>query len=233
LEGSQHALVLAREAPHPYSLVFALAFAARLHQCRHEEQAVYELAEAMIAISREQGLPYYLAQGMILQGWSLTMQGRGEEGIEQMLQGLVALRATGTELGQLGFLLQLAEGYRKTGQTEKALTVIDTSLELMDRNGVRCWEAEQYRLKGELLLALSAEHRKRAEAYFLQALEVARRQQARSLELRAAFSLGQLWQYQDKREEAKLLLTEVFGWFTEGFDTTDLQDVKAFLDLDV
>jgi predicted ATPase len=157
------------------------------------------------------------------------MQGQEIEGINQMRQGLRSLRATGTELGLPGFLIQLAEGYWKNGQPEMGLAVLAESLDLVDKLGVHCWEAEQYRLKGELLLALSSEHHIAAEACFRRAIKIADRQQVKSLELRAALSLSRLWQRQRKQAEARHVLAEIYHWFTEGSDTNDLKDAEALL----
>ena len=128
------------------------------------------------------------------------------------------------------FLVLLAEAYGKVGQIEKGLSVLAEALTMVNKNGERWWEAELYRLKGELLLALATDNRLEAETCFHQALHVAHHQQAKSLELRAAMSLARLWQRQDKHVEAQQLLTEVYGWFTEGFDTVDLQEAKALLE---
>lgn len=128
------------------------------------------------------------------------------------------------------YLALLAEAYGKDGQTEEGLRVLAEALTASQKNGWRLWEAELYRLKGELLLAHSAEQHAEAETCFQQALDIARRQQAKSLELRAAMSLARLWQRQGKHAEARQLLAPIYGWFTEGFDTADLQDSRALLE---
>jgi predicted ATPase len=147
----------------------------------------------------------------------------------QMRQSLAALQAMGAELYWPCYLTWLAEAYNGMGQTTEGLTVLTEALTTAHKTGERWWEAELYRLKGELLLALSAEKHAEAETCFRQALDVARRQQAKSLELRAAMSLSRLWQRQGKRDDARQLLVPIYGWFTEGFDTADLQDAKALL----
>ncbi|HLB78720.1 MAG TPA: hypothetical protein VJO72_16945, partial [Candidatus Dormibacteraeota bacterium] len=124
----------------------------------------------------------------------------------------------------------LAEAYGRAGQAEAGLAMLAEALEAVDKYGERFYEAELHRLKGELLLQQSAEFQGEAEACFHQALDVARRQQAKSLELRAAMSLARLWQRQGKRDAARELLAEVYGWFTEGFDTVDVQEAKALLE---
>jgi predicted ATPase len=230
LERVRTALTLAREGSHPYSLVFALTFAARIYQCRRDVQVVQTLAEEIIKLSTEQGFAYYLIQGMIQRGWALAQQGHSAEGLEHIRQGLTTLGGTGTELGRPGFLIQLAEGYASVGQTEAGLSTLLEALSLVEKNGICCWEAELYRLKGEFLLALSGEHAVEAESCMCQALAIAHRQQARSWELRAAMSLGRLWRDQGKSTDALRLLSAAYQWFTEGRDTIDLKDAKNLLD---
>jgi TOMM system kinase/cyclase fusion protein len=227
LRRSHQAVLLAQERAYPISLAFASTWAATVRQFRREAAATQARAEALIALSREQGFAIWEAFGKVLQGWALAAQGRGEEGIAQMRRGHDAWQATGAELDRPYFLVLLAEAYGKVGQIEAGLVLLAEASAVVDK-GERYWEAELYRLKGELL-ARAAEQHTEAETCFRQALEVARRQQAKSLELRAAMSLARLWQQQGKRVEARDLLAAVYGWFTEGFDTADLQDTKALL----
>jgi len=224
------ALTLAQELSHPFSLAFALAFAAWLHQLRREGQAAQEWAAAAIALSTDQGFPFWVAWGTILRGSPLAEQGQRAEGIAQMRQGIAAWRATGAELQRPYYLALLAEAYGKAGQAEEGLSVLAEALTAVHKTGERQHEAELHRLKGELLLALSAEKHAEAETCLHQALDIARHQQAKSLELRAATSLSRLWQHQGKRQEARQLLAEVYGWFTEGFDTADLLEAKVLLE---
>jgi predicted ATPase len=236
LQRSHSALTLARELCQPYSLALALDYAARLHQRRGEVQAVHERAEALIALSTEQGFPLCLAYGTTWRGWALAEQGEVQEGLIQICQGLDAWQATGTGMGRSYFLALLAEAYGKVGYTKEELTALAEALALVDRTGERFYEAELYRLKGELTLVQSrvqspaSSVQKEAEEYFLKAIEIARRQQAKSLELRAATSLARVWQQQGKRAEAHRMLSEIYNWFTEGFDTKDLQEAKALLE---
>jgi TOMM system kinase/cyclase fusion protein len=228
--GSIHnALTLAREISHPYSLAMALALAALLHQCRREKQLTQERAEAVITLSTDQGFPLWAAWGTLVRGWVLTEQGQGEEGIAQLHQGLAAWRGVGAEYDRSRWLAMLAEAYGKVGQTEAGLTALAEALATAHRTGERWWEVELHRLKGELLLR-RAGPTEEVEACFRQALEIARQQQAKSFELRAAMSLSRLWQRQGKRVEAHELLAPIYGWFTEGFDTADLQEAKALLE---
>ena len=194
----------------------------------------------MLLLACEQRFAFWVAWVTTLQGWALAEQGQGAEGIAQMRQGLAAYRATGAEQWRPYVLALLAEGYGKAGQREDGLSVVAEALAQVDKTGERFYEAELYRLKGELSLqseitnpqhpALSTQAKAEAEACFHKAIEIARRQQAKSLELRAVMSLVRLWQQQSKKEEARQMLAELYGWFTEGFDTKDLQEAKALLE---
>ena len=229
LTRSNGAITLAQELSHPISLAAALAYAAWLHHSRREGAAAQECAEAAILLSREKGFVQYMSIARSLRGWALAMQGQGEEGIAQLHQGLAAVRAAGSGLDWPRFLLLLAEAYGSVGQLEAGLSAVTEALATVHKTGERWWEAELYRLKGELLLALSAEKHTEAESCFHQALDIARRQQTKSLELRAAMSLARLWQGQGKHAEAHELLAPIYDWFTEGFDTVDLQEARALL----
>jgi predicted ATPase len=230
LQSMHEALTLGQELAHPHSLANALYFAAQLHQLRREGQAAQERAELEIALAGEQGSALELARGTILRGWALAWQGQGAEGLAQMCQGLSAYRATGTEKERTYFLALLAEGYRGTGEVQEGLRVLAEALAAAHHSGEHYCEAELHRLKGELLLLQSTDQHAEAAACFHHALAVARHQQAKSLELRAALSLGRLWQQQGKRGEARALLAPIYGWFTEGFETADLQEAKALLE---
>jgi TOMM system kinase/cyclase fusion protein len=226
----REALTLARKLAHPFSLAFTLHWAATTHQLRQEAPAAQEQAEVSMAFSREQGFALWVPGGTVLRGWALTEQGQMEEGIAQMRQGMTAWQATGAEVDRPYYLALLAEGYGKAGRAEEGLHVLAEALAVTDAIEERYYEAELYRLQGELLLAGSREHHAEAEPCFRQALAIARRQQAKSLELRAAMSLARLWQQQGKQAEAHQLLAEIYNWFTEGFDTADLQEAKALLE---
>jgi predicted ATPase len=229
LQRSHEALALAQELSHPASLAFAQDFAAMVYQLRREGQAAQKQAEAVMAHATGQGFPFRFAQGMMLYGWALAQQGQGEVGIAQICQGLVTHRATGAELARPYYLALLAEAYGARGQPEEGLRVLAEALAAVEKTEERFYEAELYRLRGELVRMRSVAHHAEAEAWFRQALDVARRQQAKSLELRAAMSLSRLWQQQGKRQEAYDLLAPIYGWFTEGFDTADLQEARALL----
>jgi predicted ATPase len=258
LKRGQEAIALAQELSHPHSLVFALNFTATAHLLRREGRAAQERAEAVIALATEQGLPDWVAWGTTQRGWALAEQGQLEEGIAQLQQGLAVSRATGAELLRLWLLAPLAEAYGKKGQPEEGLRVVAEAIFAVHKNQVRHYEAELLRLKGELTLQsqtslgqvsdkspasqnksedTSTQHptpstqaKAEAEACFHKALEVSRSQQAKSLELRAAISLARLWQQQGKKDEARQMLTEIYDWFTEGFETKDLQEAKELLE---
>jgi class 3 adenylate cyclase len=246
LKRSQEAVALAEGLSHPLSLAYALAVTALCHQLRREGPLARERAEAVMTLATEQGFPYFSSYGTRVRGWALAEQGQGEEGITQMRQGLAAFRATGAEM-RTYFLAPLAEACANVGQAEEGLSVLAEALATGNKTGERIYEAELYRLKGELTLQQSITQRlessvpstqrsapstpaeAEAEACFLKAIEIARRQQAKSLELRAVMSLSRLWQHQGKKDEAHRMLAEIYGWFTEGFDTKDLQEAKALL----
>ena len=230
LQRGREALALAQELAPPLSRAFALIWMARFHLQRRDWQAAAALLEALIALCTEQGFAFYLAGGMAMRGCALAGQGRVEEGIAEIRQGLAAMRATGAEVGRRWFLAQLAAAYGQSGQATAGLALLAEALASVPATGEHYWEPELYRLQGELLLALSAERHTEAAACFQQALNVARQQQAKSLELRAAMSLSRLWQRQGQQDAARELLAEVYGWFTEGFDTADLQEAKALLE---
>jgi predicted ATPase len=231
---SREAVALAHGLSHPFTLASVLDYAAMFHQFRREAYAVFEQAEAAITLCTEQGFAYYLAWGTTMQGWAQVAQGQHEVGLAQMRRGLAALRATGAALRLTYYLALLAEACGQTGQAAEGLALLTEALTLVDTTGERWWEAELYRLQGELLLHAEGDVQNAestAEECFQQALAVARRQHAKSLELRTAMSLSRLWQRQGKRTEAYQLLAEIYGWFTEGFDTADLQDARALLDV--
>jgi len=147
-----------------------------------------------------------------------------------MQQGLAALRAAGASKRQSYYLTLLSELHGQTGEAEQGLQVLREALELIEKGDERTLEAEIYRLKGQLLLSRSAKNLVEAEAGYQRAIEVARRQEAKSLELRAATDLASLWWHQGKTDEARDLLAPIHDWYTEGFDTADMKDAKALLD---
>ena len=151
-----------------------------------------------------------------------------------MRQGLAAYRAMGSELARSHFLSFLVEGYAKAGQIEEGFAILAEAFDMVEGNNDRVVEAKLYQLKGELLLQARNQSpettMKEAEQCFQQAIKVARRQEAKSWELGAATSLARLWKKQGKVKEARQLLSEIYSWFTEGFDTKALQEAKTLLD---
>jgi len=224
------ALALAHALMHPSSLAFARRWAAHVYQLRRDVPAVYEHAEAAVTLATEQGFPLWVGMGTSLQGWARAMQGEGEAGLAQVRQGISAWRATGAVLAVPFLCTLLAEVAADLGHTADGLQALVEAHTLVEQHEERAWEAEVYRLRGVLLLRQTGTPQEEAEACFQQALDVAHRQEAKSLELRAAMSLSRLWQEQGKQAEAHELLTPIYGWFTEGFDTADLQEAKALLE---
>ena len=222
-------LVLAHES-HPYSLAAARWCAAFVSQFRRDVPAVYEQAEAAVALSTAQGFPLWGAWGTSLRGWALAMQDQGEEGMAQLRQGIAASRATGAALCVPYFCTLLADVAAHLGHPADGLQALTEAQTLVEQQEERWWEAEIYRLRGVMLLRQTMPQEAEAEAWLQRALDVARRQEAKALELRAAMSLAHLWQQQGKRDEAHALLAPVYGWFTEGFDTADLQEAKVLLE---
>jgi predicted ATPase len=230
LEKSRRAIALAQDLSHSFSLAYALDFAAFLHRLRREEQAAQAQADAAMTLSTAQGFPLWLAIAMILRGGTMAARGQVAEGMAQIRQGLAAFQATGAEVGRPYFLTLLAEGHARDGQPEECPRILDDALAAVRKTGERWYEAELHRLRGESILRRPAHDVVEAEGCFHQALDVARRQEAKALELRAAMSLCRLWQQQGKSQDAHALLAPVYQWFTEGFDTADLQEAKALLE---
>jgi len=247
LQRMEEGLTLARQLSEPHGLAHAFFFAAILHQLRREARLAQECAEVAIAVSSEHGLLMYQAHSTIARGWALSEQGI-DEGIEQMRLGIAAHKATGTEVTRSHFLTLLAEALEKARQPEQALCLLEEALDLANQNGDRYYLAELYRVKGELLLmqatgrgvSRAAKRGKavvesnppmfvQAEGCFNQSIKIAQQQKAKSLELRAVMSLARLLPKQGRKEEARRILDETYGWFTEGFDTADLIEARALL----
>jgi predicted ATPase/class 3 adenylate cyclase len=223
------ALALAHALSHPYSLAYARCWAAMVSQFRRDVLAVHEHAEVAVTLAAEQGFANWSAHGTSLRGWALAMQGQGEEGMVQVRQGTAAQRATGAEVLVPYHCTMLAEVAAHLGHTADSLQALAEAHTLVEQHEERWWEAEVCRLRGVVLLRQTGTPHAEAEAWLRRALDVARRQEAKALELRAAMSLSRLWQQQGKRQEASDLLAPIYHWFTEGFDTADLQDARALL----
>jgi class 3 adenylate cyclase/predicted ATPase len=227
---SQEALALAQELKHPYSLGIARHAVAWLHYLRREVPAVQAQADALLTLATTQEFPLLVGYGTGWRGWALAMQGAVEAGITQIYQGLTTTLAIGQILTRPLWLILLAEAAGHVGQVEEGLRLLAKALTAFEASGQGDMRAEAQPLQGELLLRQPAPDAAQAEACFQQALGIARRQQAQAWELRAVMSLARLWQRQGKRQEAYDLLAPIYGWFTEGFDTADLQEAKALLE---
>jgi predicted ATPase len=229
LERLDAALELARGLSHPSNLAYTMLIAAFLHQRRRDVDAVRKWADAAITLATEYAFPHWLALGTIYAGWALAAQGRVAEGIARIQQGMADYRAAGVGLGENRWLGLLSEIYGHNGRATEGRALLSEAFVAMS-NGQLNHAAELYRIQGELLIQEGGQHTEEdAEASLRHALDIARRQQAKSLELRAAMSLGRLWQHQGKRHAARHLLGSVYHWFTEGFDTADLQKASAML----
>jgi predicted ATPase len=224
------ALAAARELAHPNTIAQALFGDWTLHQLLREGREALNQAEALIAFATEQGLPLWMAAGVVVRGWAVAAGGRAKDGIAVIRLGLADYRATGSELFSPYFLALLADAYGRADQAATGLSLLADTLDGIERTGVRWNEAELHRFRGELRLALSEPDQSEAEKCFRQALAVARGQEAKMWELRAATSLSRLWAGQGKRAMAHDLLAPICGWFSEGFETADLRDAKALLD---
>jgi len=227
------ALAEAGRLRHPVGFANTLSLAAQLEVFHRHAPNTEELAKAMTWHAEEHGLPYYAAIAVMMRGWALAMQGREESGIALIREGLTSYLATGTRQQHAYFLALLAEALNEAGRVSEGLESLAAAIEAAKQSGEHYYEAELHRLRGELLLDCrlqTADCGSEAEACFQQALSVARDQNAKLLELRAVMRLSRLRQKQDKREEARAMLAEIHGWFTEGYDTRDLKEAKALLD---
>jgi predicted ATPase len=227
---NRKALALAQELSHPFSQATALLYASGIHLLRGESQAALEMAEAAIALSGDHGFLQFAGMAAFYRAAALAEEGQLHEGIAGMRAIVEAIRASGVELASPWFLAVMAEAHGRAGQAEEGLALIAEAREIVAKAGERMHEATVYREQGELLLTRSPSDPAGAEAAFGEALEVARRQSARSPELRAATSLARLWQQQGRKKEARELLAPVTDWFTEGFDTRDLKEARALLE---
>jgi class 3 adenylate cyclase/predicted ATPase len=242
LQRSQEGLVLAYTLAIPMTVSQAQGMHTLLHQVRREIEDTREWAEKTILSATEHGFPYWLTLSTMSKGWVLAQQGHVDAGSTQFNQGLAGYRSTGAKLG-LSWLLALSgELAGKTGQHEQGSRIMTEALTLVQQTGERYYEAELYRLKGETMLQQESQKSKitdppslipapqgEAETCFLKAIDIARQQRAKSWELRAVMSLSRLWQQQGKGKEAHQMLSEIYGWFTEGFTAPDLQDAQALL----
>jgi predicted ATPase len=250
LHRSHETLTLAQDLAHPFSMAYAVLSTAMFHHLRRDGPTVQKQAESLIVLSRDQGFAMFEAWGTMLRGWALAEQGKAEEGIALIREGLAAAAPT----TGVNWLLLLTEAYEIRRQAEEGLSVLAELQAMARKNGTMVHEAELYRLRGELTLQQAQSRRmgnahqsvhtaeggpvggahpteaNEAEACFLKAIKISRKQQVRSLELRATMNLARLWQSQGKTQQAHKKLSKVYHWFTEGFETKDLQEAKALLE---
>lgn len=226
---SREAVRLSREVAHAQSQAQALAGAGLLHQYQGEPRLVREMAEAAIALASEQGLALWLGWGTILRGWAMIEQGETSAGLDRIRRGIEGTRVTGAGMWLTYLLCLLAEAYESVGRPDEGLALLDEVPELVENNEERYWEAELYRLRGELLNTQGAPPAD-CERLFAQALEIAKRQGAKSLELRAAMSLARSFLQQGNQRLARQILAPTYDWFTEGFGTPALREAKELLD---
>jgi class 3 adenylate cyclase/predicted ATPase len=220
----------AKELGDTVSMAFALGEKAQVHRMMREPKLALEITEAAIDTAEDVGFLYVLRHARIIKGWALTELGRTEEGVRQIREETDALAANREELWLTLGLATLADACLRAGRIQDGLKATVEALDLVLRSGECFWEAEINRLHGELLLGHSPPDPISARASLERAIEVARQQGAKSLELRAAGSLARLMRDSGKREEARTMLADIYNWFTEGFDTADLIDAKALLD---
>jgi predicted ATPase len=231
----QAAFNLAREISHPWSLALPFVLGAAVYVGRREGELALELAEEGYRLTTEQGFQGLLALVLFSRGAALVLQGKVEEGVHQMREGLAANDALGMGLARTWSLGLLADGCGRVGQVEEGLGLIAEALDIANQTGEHYNEAELHRLKGELLLKRGAKGteskiQEQAEACFRHAIEVAQAQSAKLLQLCATISLARMLRDTGRRDEARTTLAEIYNWFTEGFDTADLKEAKALLD---
>ena len=230
LADASRALKDAQEIGQAATLMFALNYTAKTQTHCGNYAAANSLLEQLIALADQKGAPYWKAFGMSVQGCVLVATGDTSGAVHLLTLGMTALRSTGATLYVPWLLSNLARAYVDLGELDDAWRCIDEAMTAMQTSKERWCEAEVNRIAGEIALKSSKPDTAKAEAYFERALAVARKQQAKSWELRAAMSMARLWRDQGKRDEARALLAPIDGWFTEGFDTLDLKEAKALLD---
>jgi len=225
LQRGREALDLARELRHPTSLAHTQLSVAILHQFRRDVAETLNTAEALQALAADQGLLFYLAGGSVLRGWAMVEQGLSDEGLAQIRQGFESGGATSAHWRS--YLLTVsAEACGKAGNVAEGLAVLEEAFAVVEKTGIRMYEPEMYRLKGELLHVLDPENSPEVEACFSQAIAIARRHQAKSLELRATMSLARFWERHGRADAARSALVAIYGSYTEGFTTSDLVDAE-------
>jgi tetratricopeptide (TPR) repeat protein len=230
LERAREGVALARTLGHPFSIGFARFMEALVHRTRRDAKAQQESAADVIEIGEAQGFPLWRGVGRIYHGLACIWLGEGEAALTEIAEGLRLAASAGNRGGAPGLLWSLADGQYTAGKHAEALATIEGALAMAANTGQHFFDAGLYTLKGKLLLATDCASSSEAETLFHRAVEIARAQEAKTFELRAATSLASLWQGQGKLEQARALLAPVHAWFTEGLDTPDLVEAKALLD---
>ena len=225
----ERAFEIARTLSHVGSTVHAMDIALMLNFYRQDASAVYKSAMDMISLSAQEGFAVHGAKGEILRGWAGIRLGQGDDALVSLRGGIDTLRTIGTSEDLPLFLEMLAEGYRELGQASNGLGALDAAFSASDSAALRYWLAELFRCKGELMLSISERDSEGAEDCFRNSLDIARQQEAKSLELRAATSYARLLQNRGRKTEAYDMLRPVYGWFTEGFDSVDLTAARTCL----
>src|SRR5262249_14110443 len=230
LMDADHALQDAREIGQATTLMVGLSCTAWTQRLCRNYAAASSLLDKLVVLADEKGAAYWKAMGTVQQGDFLALTGRASVAVQTITPALTAMRSTGATAFIPGFLSSLASAYADLGRFDDAWRSIDEAMRAVETTKESWFEAELNRVAGEIALMSPERHTSKAEAHFDRALEVARRQQAKSWELRAAMSLARLWRDQGKVQQARELLAPVYGWFTEGFDTRDLKEAKALLE---
>ncbi len=222
------AQVLARELDHPFSRNPALVYTVVLQSFSRQLQDAHDLVHELMTLSSEYAFPHWTTLSTILRGCVLIHDQQHGPGIDCIAVGLAARRDQGAGLSQSWILGQLAQGHLAAGRFDEGRASLEEAQKIADTSAEHWWDAELWRLQGQLLLKRD-DHDPTAEDCFRQALEIARQQQAKSLELRAVLNLSQLWHQQGRSESAKTLLASVYSWFHEGMTTPDLQEATSLL----
>ena len=226
----ERAVKNARETGHPTTLMYALFHAATNHIRCGDYAAAHAQVDELIGLADERGATYWKALGTLVRGWLFALTGKASNAVRAITSGITSLRSTGASLYEPWHLWHLAVAYADLGQPDDARRCIDDAIDKVERSKEKWCEAEVHRIAGEVALKSPAPDTEKAEKYFDRALAVARQQQTKSWELRAAMSIARLWRDQGKPQQARGLLAPVYGWFTEGFDTRDLKEAKALLE---
>jgi predicted ATPase len=230
LQIGDEAISLARHLAHPLSLAIALTYQTLLHLCRREAASALEIAEEARDLTFQRGFQYWNALASTYRGMAISEMGKSDEGISAILEGIASYRATRSESATTLVMVGLATSCLNADRIDEVLATVTEELASAEQTGARLGNAELYRLRGDSLLRNGSSFEVEARACFEKAIAVAHSQEAKAWQLRATRSLARLLAQQDHRDEARAMLTEIYSWFTEGFDTVDLKEAKALLE---